>query len=214
MIPTNGQINMYSRFGQILALYGSDPCYKTFLEVGTWNGQGSTACIINGILNRSNKDREGVVLYSIENDPQKYQEAKEFWSRFPEAEPHLSLLFGRISDTPMKPLETYKDNPLLDYHSIVGYEVEKRQFENSSNIRGFLGSPIDVVLLDGGDYCTEIEFEELFKGDDVKVFALDDTNVYKCFNIVRRLEGNKRWLKVHGDEHDRNGYQVYQKIEG
>ncbi len=44
-----GQINMDSEFGKIIFEYARNTEYKSYLEIGTWNGEGSTNCFIQGL---------------------------------------------------------------------------------------------------------------------------------------------------------------------
>jgi len=47
---------------------------RNIIEVGSWNEQGSTLCVMNAIIYKKNS-----TSYSFEADQQKYAEAKMFW---------------------------------------------------------------------------------------------------------------------------------------
>lgn len=212
MIPSHGQINMESNLGKLLFLYGADRRFKVYVDIGIWNGQGSTVCIMNGILQRSSEDRYGVKLYALENNVERYKEAEAFWEQYPEAHPYLRLLYGRITDIPMKPIREYYKEPLFRPHMEEWYNGEREQYDKSENVLGRIRELIDVVVLDGGEFTTDGDFKEMLRRKTIQLFVLDDTNMIKCHKIVRFLERREGWLRVHGDEKDRNGYMIYQRI--
>ena len=57
-----GQINIDQDFGKIIYDLSSDSRNKTFVDIGTWNGLGSTRCFIEAM--KLNNDS---TLYTIEN---------------------------------------------------------------------------------------------------------------------------------------------------
>ena len=63
--PENGQIHMNTPFGKWLFDLATDPAYKTFVEVGTWRGNGSTYCVVNGLVKRLMDLSENVSFYSF-----------------------------------------------------------------------------------------------------------------------------------------------------
>ena len=48
-----GQINLDSNIGLLLRDLASNEKYNTILEIGTWNGLGSTKCFIEGFKFRN-----------------------------------------------------------------------------------------------------------------------------------------------------------------
>ena len=69
-----GQINIDQDFGKIIYELSSNSLNKTFVDIGTWNGLGSTRCFIEGM--KLNNDS---TLYTIENNLEKYDSAKSLW---------------------------------------------------------------------------------------------------------------------------------------
>ena len=51
-IENDGQIKFDSPMGKIIADYANDTRFSRFLEIGTWNGGGSTYCFAKGFENR------------------------------------------------------------------------------------------------------------------------------------------------------------------
>ena len=73
-----GQIKMDTDFGRALNLIASNDRYKTFLEVGTWCGLGSTKCLLDGIILRD----DGAKLISLESNYKFYDITKKYWKKF------------------------------------------------------------------------------------------------------------------------------------
>jgi hypothetical protein len=53
MITGKGQINMDTEFGTtIYNIIKNNDDINNIFEVGTWNGQGTTVCIMNGLIDK------------------------------------------------------------------------------------------------------------------------------------------------------------------
>lgn len=66
----------------------------------------------------------------------------------------------------------------------------------------------DVLLLDGGEFTTWYEYQQL--KDKCNLIILDDTNTSKCKDIKSELKNSNDWnLIIESDE--RNGYAIFQK---
>ena len=63
-------------FANEITKYASNLNYKTFLEIGTWNGLGSTKAFSNGFINRE----DDYVFYSLECNSEKVGEASKLYS--------------------------------------------------------------------------------------------------------------------------------------
>ena len=56
--------------------YASNLNYKTFLEIGTWNGLGSTKAFSNGFINR----KDDYIFYSLECNKDKCMDAIKLYT--------------------------------------------------------------------------------------------------------------------------------------
>lgn len=63
-------------FSTEITRYASDLRYKTFLEIGTWNGLGSTKAFSNGFKNRDDE----YVFYSLECNKDKCSDASKLYT--------------------------------------------------------------------------------------------------------------------------------------
>ena len=70
-----GQISNDS-FSNEITKYASSLKYKTFLEIGTWNGLGSTKAFSNGFINRN----DDYVFYSLECNKDKSMDASKLYT--------------------------------------------------------------------------------------------------------------------------------------
>ena len=71
-----GYINRVSDLGQLLNLLTADNSNHTFLDIGTFNGYGSTRCMVEGLINRQNKN---FVFFSLEPNPDKWRNSKALY---------------------------------------------------------------------------------------------------------------------------------------
>ena len=113
----SGQINRGSFLGEKIYDYSMNSSYKNYVEVGTWNGQGSTKCFMDGILSRNDES----CLYTLEANIEFYNQASSYWNpilstyRFPF--PKIKMLYGRIIEkNELLPIEEIKDHKIFNQH--------------------------------------------------------------------------------------------------
>jgi hypothetical protein len=91
-----GQINRGSFLGEWVYKLSINKNFKNYVEVGTWNGQGSTKCFVDGLTTRLDES----ALYSLEANIEFYEEATRYWSPLQavmkHSVPKLHLLYGRL----------------------------------------------------------------------------------------------------------------------
>jgi len=204
MIIGNGQINMNSKFGTCIFNICSDNTIRNIIEVGTWNGQGSTTCVMNGILKRSNS-----TLYSIEANSNMYNRAINFWKKY-DTKKNLVLINGTLHNkiADLNELNILYNNNIPYYNE--HYVSEKQMIEKSSIINIENIQDVDVIILDGGEYTTLEDFNILIQKNP-KYICLDDTNVYKCKNIRYTLLNDNNWVIYDENLNDRNGWSIFKK---
>ena len=197
-----GQIS-YDKFSHEIEKYASDTKYKTFLEVGTWNGMGSTKAFSDGFKKRD----DDFVFFSLECNKDKWYDAYKLyefndkmhilneviWNE----EPHnFYQIFPKCQTN-----EIYKHWHNVDLRNMKLCEV----FLNRSNLPNIF----DVILLDGGEFTTYFEYQLL--KNRCKVLMLDDTECDKCKLIVREISSDPTW-RIIQQETLRNGYLIAEKI--
>lgn len=212
----NGQINLNSNFGQTINKISLMKENKTFVELGTWNGQGSTYCVMEALLRRE----DSPVFFSLETDYQRYLEATGLWSKilipeYAHKKDILNLIYGSIvhvddqnyyKKQELENLEGY--NPIWQ----SWHDQEIKAINNAPYVRDILPEEIDVLILDGGEFCTLAEFYQLNKIIN-NFIILDDCNVLKCREVYKILSNSDEWQLYEQNLNDRNGYSIFKKIK-
>jgi len=198
-VENSGQIRLTQELGQWISKYAEDERFTKYVEIGTWNGRGSTCCFYDGFVKRTSP----YALQSYEIFPPRVEEATSLWKGVPD----IHIIRGRI---------------LKDEDCPVFYEVRKvfpnvNESWHSEDIRNFwscqyvpLDSP-EVVLLDGAEYLTYFEFQKLKHMDSIQAFLLDDTGTDKCRHAFEYLASNREW-KLIANGSDRNGWAVFERV--
>jgi hypothetical protein len=197
-----GQINMNTAFGKEIARIASDSRYTTFCEVGTWNGDGSTRCIYEGI-----KNRPSARLYSIEGDPFMMMKAEALWK----GNPQVTLLMGTLHRDIMteEGVESHPRFHTVRDHYRLHYTTELRAAKLTPLVKP---PPCDVILLDGGEFSTEGDWSVLYH-DKLKIVMLDDTQVIKTNRILNQLVADPGWKCLRNEPNDRNGWAIFERVE-
>ena len=202
----SGQINLDSRLGKELYNLGKNENFHTYLEVGTWNGKGSTLCLAEGIRI---KERPGDShFYSLESQLDMYKDACNFWQA--KNVPFLHLLYGRLSDKIMSEdeIKSHTAFPSVKEHFDLYYKSDCVT-QKVAPLLSYFPSFIDVLLLDGGEFSSYGDWEAI-KHHRPRVVALDDTNVIKNSRLLSELKV-AGW-KVISEGDDRNGWAILQSF--
>ena len=199
-IENDGQIKYNDSMGKVIADYAKDTRFTNFLEIGTWNGGGSTYCFAKGFEARV----EPFHFVSLEINEEMFNQAKKKYKNIP----YVNLYKARI----LKDQELPPINNLLEFFEDVRYDWLKddmTSFFKTSYFDIEQFNP-EVVLLDGSEYLTYLEFKKLYL--TTKVFILDDINTEKCKKIVEELENNSNWIMKFMERDQRNGWAVFEKL--
>jgi len=223
-------------FAEDIRRYAADPKNRTFLEIGTWNGLGSTKSFADGFAKRLTYEdgfakrltyedgfakrltyedgfakrpnrEEDYVFYSLECNKDKCSDAAKLYA----ANPRIHILNEVIWN--QEPADFYDvfpqcaSNPTFKHW----HEVDILNMQKCSV---FLDRPeipdvFDVILLDGGEFTTYYEFKLL--KDRCKILMLDDVNVDKCAKIVQELRTDPSW-RILKHVNVRNGYLIAERI--
>jgi hypothetical protein len=204
-----GQINNNTEFGQILYDLSCNKEYTSYVEIGTWDGQGSTKCIMDGLLSR--KDLS--ILYSLETNKKFYDIACDYWA--PQLAmydvPKLNLIYGRIVEaTDISSVEDIQQYDEYDSRYLDWRSEDEENYQKCENVIDKLPEQIDVLLLDGGEFTSYAEYSVL--KDRTKVLVLDDTRVYKNKKVRSELIGNDNWKLLYDNLQDRNGTTIFERL--
>lgn len=155
-----GQILPDSLFGQLLTRLAEKS--ETIVEIGTWRGMGSTKCLANGLV------RESQRFITIDSGLDKIQEASKRYS-----DSRITFLHGTCCYSSAMLPPTHPDKEMVKY-----YEGERLALSSAPIVINQLPDPIDLLLLDGGEWSSYGEF--MILKDIAKVIALDDANQAKA----------------------------------
>lgn len=186
--------------------YAADPNNRTFLEIGTWNGLGSTKAFSDGFSQRP-EDGGEYIFYSLECNKDKCADAARLYAE----NPRIHILNEVIWN--QEPADFYKvfphcaSNPTLKmWHEVDMLNMQKcAVFLNRPDIPQIF----DVLLLDGGEFTTYYEFQLL--KNRCKILMLDDANVDKCAKIVEEIRADPSW-RVLKHLNVRNGYLIAERV--
>jgi predicted O-methyltransferase YrrM len=87
------QCELESELGEIISSYARDTQYCTYLEIGTWFGEGTTKCFLDGLLPRN----DDWSFYTLEVKLDCYTQATSFWSSLSD-DSRVNFLRGTIVD--------------------------------------------------------------------------------------------------------------------
>jgi hypothetical protein len=194
---------------QIYSIMKDNDGPKTWVEVGTWNGRGTTLCLLGGLSHRENK--EGVKIVSYEADPFFYTVAKknlelnQFYDNF------FLLYNGRlpcdlpfINETDIPDAEKHESS---HYH--LYFEREKQIYKVTNQIQPPF-SP-EAAILDGGEYAGYFDWLSLDKSKLQYIF-LDDINVFKNKTVNKELEDSSEWTLFAGSKEEGNGWAIFKRV--
>ena len=201
-----GQINLKTPLGQFIYnfVYRNE-VIQNIVDIGTWNGMGTTLCILKALEDRKAFDTN---LYSLELYENMYKIAlanlKEYITKFK----NFKLLHGKIVN--LEDIFEWFDhssiNFVRDQHAAIWYNKDLYSIYKAPNVLNMLPSQIDLLILDGGEYSTYPEWLKL--KDRTRFFILDDTKLLKCKKIREEVISNPEYTVLFDIQHDRNGYLI------
>ena len=202
-----GQISPESSLGSLLTFYASQDMYKYWVEIGSWNGLGSTLCILNGFKEKLEQNPK---LLSFELDPVMFNVANENLKEHP-AFSCVTFLNNKLDSKNLEfpSEEDISEEDKKSPHYIIHFDREKTLWNLAKGIS--LPFSPHAILLDGGEYSGYLDWLSIDK-TNLKLIFLDDTNCYKNTKVVEELDKNSEWNCIKKSS-ERNGFAVYLKRE-
>lgn len=189
----SGQIHGDGSLGKWLAATASDPVVSTIVEIGAWEGNGSTRVLREAVRGRFNE----VSIVSLEASKPRFLRARRRNKRYP----FVKLIWGTVISV--------DDLNTQDLTGDEGKWLENdvAALKNCPNVLHELPQSIDLLLLDGGEFSTLAEFQLLYSRV-TKYLILDDTNTRKCRTIATNIRTGMTPFIPIVDSDDRNGFMV------
>lgn len=179
-----GLILRNSESGKIIENIILNNSLRRILDIGTWNGLGSTKLFIEVLR----ENFESYSLISIESDKIFYKKAVKNLKILLNSQTHIIL--GRLIEIDELPK---KNNIEFVQAGLIPENIEWliqdiRRYKKIENVFDKLPDEFDFILFDGGEFSNYAEFLKLYKR--TKYFGLDDTNTYKQFDVIKYIEKN------------------------
>lgn len=215
-----GQVQPHSRFSEVLYELAREA--RGILEVGTWEGCGSSLILAKGIMDREpNVPKEAGQLQTIEADQARAAAARQVLGGLGV----VNVTTGAVSLTA----------DIYPLHSVMHGELppamrERDRSEYAQWWRGERGMvarraasrpvaelcashAIDVAVLDGGEFFGRSDLIEVVRHcDQLRYVALDDTMTFKNYLTRRKmLEDGSGWRLYKEDTHERHGWAVFKR---
>ena len=182
-----GQIDDKTSGGKLIYEFIQKFDIQNVLEIGTWNGLGSTLVIHNALASKGLK----FSFMSIETDKIAYNYAKKNLKSLP-----VNLKLGRIID-----LHDLPDPSLIDFRkhnlnpeNIEWFYQDLRRYKKTKNIYSYLKAQYDFIFFDGGEFSTFAEFKLLYSR--TRYFGLDDIQTYKQYDVLNFIKKNKNKFEL------------------
>ena len=190
-------------FSKEIEKYAADINNKTFLEIGTWNGLGSTKAFVNSLSKR----KDDYIFYSLECNKDKASHAQELYKDYEKVHILNEVIWN------VEPKDFYEIFPQCKTHELYKKwnNIDIINMKKCSLFleRQNLPDKFDVLLLDGGEFTTYYEFQLL--KDRCNILMLDDTNTAKCKLIVKELKENPSLWTILLEQKIRNGFLIAKK---
>lgn len=196
-----GQIDLKDEAGLHIRKICEREDIQNIIEIGTWNGMGSTFCIYEAIKNTNKK------LISLETCKEMYDVAFDFYKNKKE----VSIINGFISDK-LLDFNLLDDSFFTDYDKnlkLSWYNEDLKNINNCKNVLDQIPEEIDFLILDGGEYSSWNEY--LILKDRSRIVFLDDTRPPTIKNFMAREDLLKTHKIIVDNLNHRNGYCIFEK---
>ena len=212
---SHGQAPLASSLGSFLYQLAKSPEVQSVLEIGTWNGQGSTYCLALGLR------ESGGRLVTLESSKAMFDEAAKFYrsKRLP-----VEVIYGSsIHPDDFPPFSHFAEiDGGGEYRDRwpVWYQQDLEAARSSANPGALKQviekhSAFDLVYLDGGEFTSYQDYQEVAPISTYLV--LDDCNPLTVLKNVRarqELLASPQWELLKDEMDDRNGWSAFRKIGG
>jgi hypothetical protein len=169
----------------------------TIVEIGTWNGLGSTKMILRGLKKRK---LDKIQVIGFETNKRMYGVAKRNLKRHD----LYQLVWGSIIQ------EGELDMTNLSETESNWIKTDLEDMRKAPYVFKKVPENIDLLILDGGEFSTYAEFQKLNSRVSGWII-LDDTNSRKCARILREVPAEGTWNVIFQSD-ERNGTAVLRKI--
>ena len=171
-----GQINLGSTLGDYISSLAKLPEVQTVVEVGAWNGLGSTRCVLDGLAGK-----EDYLFKSYECNLDMYVKAVGNNN----LNANFQIIHGKLVEE--RDITDWFDINTLTAEQLGWLKGDLHWMSSSPNVFHTIPEKIDLLILDGGEFSTYKEW--LLLKDRVTYVVLDDVLCLKTKRIRQELLG-------------------------
>ena len=193
-----GQINQKHEIGRWIALLTSLEYIKIVVEIGVWNGLGTSKMIEKGLNDRAKQDCR---VIGLETNHVMFKKAHFNLRKIRGYE----LIWGSIVSN--QELDVDNISPLES----VWLQKDSIDLEKVPYVLEKIPETIDLLILDGGEFSTYSEFTKLQSRVNYWII-LDDTSTRKCRRILSEINHFPDW-KVFYKSDERNGTAILSRAK-
>ena len=201
------EITMNDEFGRAIRRTIEALDVGSVIEVGSWDGTGSTAVLIHALEERP--DRR---LTCIEPNPERFAALQSFTEQQEWITPVCQRSVSRASMTP----QTFDDVWHSPYNRLPYNEGTVRawwgeQRDGPGYLDSLTSETWDAALIDGCEFCGYDDFRLL--KDRVRVLMFDDVfRAYKCARAHEELILDSGWSCIWSSAFYRNGASIWARV--
>lgn len=203
-----GEINSIDKFGRIIIDIVKKYNLQKVLEIGSWDGTGSTQCFIQGMKGLKNPD-----LTCIEIKEERYKQLVENTQQYPWVKciNQTTISLKALIDNDFEELWSSPYNHIQSEKALAESWYREDIDSITQSTTGFLeidDTFYDGVLIDGSEFFGYSEF--LLVKDRCNVLFLDDYySAFKTRRAAEELNKDSNWKCIAGDRYTRNGFAVF-----
>ena len=190
-----GQIQRDDSLGAWLRAIALDPDVLCFLEIGAWEGNGSTR-----ILRQAAVHRRSLRVVSLEANASRAKRA----ARRNASSPFVQVIWGSLVN------EGHLETENLTEAEKSWLAEDVTALGDCPLVLDRIPAALDAVFLDGGEFSTRAEFS-ILGGRITKWLVLDDTSTRKARAIAEEIRSGSSWFECVVDSDERNGFMVAKK---
>tara|TARA_R110002126_G_scaffold109143_4_gene246099 strand:- start:22 stop:618 length:597 start_codon:yes stop_codon:yes gene_type:complete len=193
----DGEIKINTQMGIFLYSIAKNNTYKCYVETGSCRGNGSTFCLLKGLLERDDDSH----LIGYETKKSFYQDSLRNNRNILKQNKKLFLKNkSLVSYDELPNWDIWNGNRKETYH----YNLDLKQCETEETLEN-----IDVLLLDAGGWSRQAEWGK-YK-NNIKIIILDDTKG-STKHIRAEIINDKSWKVLKDLLNDRCGWLAAEKI--
>jgi hypothetical protein len=192
-----GQVSRKEDIAKWIQLLSSLESTRTIIEVGTWNGKGTTAAIVRGVSSRAGQ--LDCQVWSLEVNPAMARIATRVLKRHK----FIKVVYGSLVDS------SSLDSKDLTIQESEWFEQDRSFIDSAPLINPMPGKQIDLAIFDGGEFSTYAEFKVL-EQRLAGWIVLDDTKSRKSQKLLENFRLSPEFQVV-WESGERNGVAVVKR---